>query len=51
LGLASNPIPIKAALAMLGRDSGQLRLPLVSLEPALADRLKLALEAYGLPVA
>jgi len=51
LGLASNPIPIKAALAMLGRDSGQLRLPLVPLEPALADRLRLALEAYGLPVA
>jgi 4-hydroxy-tetrahydrodipicolinate synthase len=50
LGLASNPIPIKAALAMLGRDSGDLRLPLVALEPALADRLRLALEAYGLPV-
>jgi 4-hydroxy-tetrahydrodipicolinate synthase len=51
LGLASNPIPIKAAMAMLGRDSGQLRLPLVALEPPLADRLRLALEAYGLPVA
>jgi len=48
LGLASNPIPIKAALAMLGRDTGEVRLPLVTLEPAAADRLREALAAYGL---
>ena len=48
LGLASNPIPIKAAMAMLGRDTGQVRLPLVSLEPPLADKLRQVLTAYGL---
>ena len=31
LGLASNPIPIKAAMRMLGRDTGDVRLPLVPL--------------------
>ena len=50
LGLASNPIPIKAALAMLGRDTGEVRLPLVPLEPPLAARLRQVLEAYGLPL-
>jgi 4-hydroxy-tetrahydrodipicolinate synthase len=48
LGLASNPIPIKAALAMLGRDTGDVRLPLVPLEPLLAARLRDVLAAYGL---
>lgn len=48
LGLASNPIPIKAALAMLGRDTGEVRLPLVPLEPPLAEKLKRAIAAYGL---
>ncbi len=50
LGLASNPIPIKAALAMLGRDTGDVRLPLVTLEAPLADRLRQVLVAYGLDV-
>jgi 4-hydroxy-tetrahydrodipicolinate synthase len=50
LGMASNPIPIKAAMAMLGRDTGEVRLPLVPLEPALADKLRGLLRAYGLPV-
>ena len=48
LGLASNPIPIKAAMAMLGRDSGEIRLPLVPLEAGLADKLRGVLRAYGL---
>jgi len=48
LGLASNPIPIKAAMAMLGRDTGDVRLPLVPLEAPLAARLRQALTAYGL---
>jgi 4-hydroxy-tetrahydrodipicolinate synthase len=48
LGLASNPIPIKSAMAMLGRDTGEVRLPLVALEPALADKLRVALRDYGL---
>ena len=28
LGLSTNPIPIKAAMQMLGRDTGDLRMPL-----------------------
>jgi 4-hydroxy-tetrahydrodipicolinate synthase len=48
LGLASNPIPIKAALAMMGRDTGDVRLPLVPLEPAHADKLRRAIVDYGL---
>jgi 4-hydroxy-tetrahydrodipicolinate synthase len=50
LGLASNPIPIKAAMAMVGRDTGDIRLPLVPLEPQLAEKLRGLLTAYGLPV-
>jgi len=50
LGLASNPIPIKAAMAMLGRDTGEIRLPLVPLDPPLADKLRAVLAAYGLSV-
>jgi 4-hydroxy-tetrahydrodipicolinate synthase len=48
LGMASNPIPIKAAMAMLGRDTGDVRLPLVALEAPLAARLRQVLAAYGL---
>ena len=48
LGLASNPIPIKAALAMVGRDTGEVRLPLVPLDPPLAERLRQVITAYGL---
>jgi 4-hydroxy-tetrahydrodipicolinate synthase len=48
LGLATNPIPIKAAMRMLGRDTGQLRLPLWPLSPAEETTLRATLVAYGL---
>ena len=48
LGLASNPIPIKSALAMMGRDTGDVRLPLVNLEKPLQDKLRGVLRDYGL---
>ena len=48
LGLASNPIPIKRALALVGRDSGEVRLPLVPLEPQLEPRLRAVLREFGL---
>jgi len=48
LGLASNPIPLKAAMQLLGRDTGELRLPMTSLEPAGVTKLKQSLAAYGL---
>jgi 4-hydroxy-tetrahydrodipicolinate synthase len=48
LGLATNPIPIKAAMKMLGRDPGELRLPMTPLEDAGMTRLKKTLADYGL---
>jgi 4-hydroxy-tetrahydrodipicolinate synthase len=48
LGLSTNPIPIKAAMKMLGRDPGELRLPMTSLEDAGMTRLKKTLSDYGL---
>ena len=32
LGLSTNPIPIKAAMELLGRDTGELRMPLTPLD-------------------
>lgn len=48
LGLATNPIPIKAAMRLLGRDSGELRLPMTPLDESAADRLRQTLQHYGL---
>ena len=48
LGLATNPIPIKAAMQMVGRDSGQLRLPMTPLDDSQADQLRETLFAFGL---
>jgi 4-hydroxy-tetrahydrodipicolinate synthase len=43
-----NPTGPKAALALLGRCSGELRLPLVPASPGLVERLRVALAAEGL---
>jgi len=48
LGLATNPIPIKAAMKLLGRDSGELRLPMTPLDEAGEAKLRVTLGAYGL---
>lgn len=48
LALATNPIPIKAAMKMLGRDSGELRLPMTPLGPNEEHRLRKTLADYGL---
>ena len=48
LGLSTNPIPIKAAMQLLGRDPGELLLPMTSLEVPLVEKLKASLTAYGL---
>lgn len=48
LGLATNPIPIKAAMKLLGRDPGELRLPMTELEDDGIKRLKKTLVHYGL---
>ena len=48
LGLATNPIPIKIAMRMLGRDTGELRMPLTPLSPAEENKLRATLSRYGL---
>jgi 4-hydroxy-tetrahydrodipicolinate synthase len=48
LGVATNPIPIKAAMKMLGRGSGELRLPMCPLDPAGEARVRKTLQEYGL---
>lgn len=47
LSLATNPIPVKGAMKLLGRDSGQLRLPMTELEESEFARLRMVLENYG----
>lgn len=48
LGLATNPIPIKAAMQLLGRDTGEIRLPMTPLDDAGLKRLRQTLTGYGL---
>jgi 4-hydroxy-tetrahydrodipicolinate synthase len=48
LGLATNPIPIKAAMQMLGQDTGELRLPMTPLDSAGQAKLRKTLTDYGL---
>jgi len=48
LGLSTNPIPIKAAMRILGRDTGELRLPMTPLSDAEEPKLQKTLSVYGL---
>lgn len=48
LGLSTNPIPIKAAMQILGRDTGELRLPMTPLDSQALESLKSTLKEYGL---
>jgi len=48
LGLATNPIPIKAAMRLLGRDTGELRMPMTPLSESDEARLRKTLGVYGL---
>jgi len=48
LSLATNPIPIKAAMKLLGRDTGELRLPMTPLNADQEGRLRQTLANYGL---
>lgn len=48
LGLATNPIPLKAAMAELGRDSGEMRLPMTRLPANQMSALRESLRAYGM---
>lgn len=48
LGLATNPIPIKAAMAMLNLASEEMRLPMTAMEESKKAILEQTLENYGL---
>jgi 4-hydroxy-tetrahydrodipicolinate synthase len=48
LGVTVNPIPIKAALNMLGLPAGPLRLPLVSADSEQSESIRSALSTFGL---
>lgn len=51
LSVTTNPIPLKAALEMLGLAPDRLRLPLVSADPEQRAAVRSALEGIGLSVA
>lgn len=44
----TNPIPVKTSLALMGKMDGEMRLPLCPMAPANLEKLKMALQAYGL---
>jgi 4-hydroxy-tetrahydrodipicolinate synthase len=48
LGVATNPIPIKTAMKLLGRGTGELRLPMCPLDAAGEQRIRQTLVQYGL---
>ncbi|MEZ5941256.1 MAG: 4-hydroxy-tetrahydrodipicolinate synthase [Planctomycetaceae bacterium] len=48
LGLATNPIPVKAAMQILGMDTGEVRLPLTPLSESDMGKLTGTLTTYGL---
>ncbi|HEX3146510.1 MAG TPA: 4-hydroxy-tetrahydrodipicolinate synthase [Gemmataceae bacterium] len=48
LGVATNPVPLKAALALLGRGTGELRLPMTPLDDAGREKVRKTLVQYGL---
>ncbi|MBQ4142042.1 MAG: 4-hydroxy-tetrahydrodipicolinate synthase [Thermoguttaceae bacterium] len=48
LSLATNPIPVKAAMKLLGMDTGELRLPLTPLDEKQEASLIETLKRYGL---
>ena len=43
-----NPIPVKAAMNMMGKGVGPLRMPLTEMEPQNQEKLKMAMTAYGI---
>jgi len=46
--IETNPIPVKTALALMGRISEEFRLPLCAMADANKEKLKKALKDYGL---
>ncbi|MFG0251974.1 MAG: dihydrodipicolinate synthase family protein, partial [Phycisphaerales bacterium JB038] len=50
MSLATNPIGVKTALELLGRDSGAMRLPLTPATAEVRATCRMLLESMGLPV-
>ena len=48
LSVATNPIPIKTAMKLVGRGSGELRLPMCALDAAGEAKIRQTLVDYGL---
>jgi 4-hydroxy-tetrahydrodipicolinate synthase len=48
LGAATNPIPIKTAMKLLGRGNGEMRLPMCPMDPAGENKVRQTLVNYGL---
>ena len=48
LGVATNPIPLKAAMKLLGRSNGEMRLPMCPIDAAGEAKVKQTLINYGL---
>lgn len=46
-----NPIPVKKAVELMGLCGGTLRMPLTEMEPKNVERLKKAMEDYGIQLA
>ena len=43
-----NPIPVKTGLNLMGKEVGPLHMPLSQMEPANVERLKTAMQNYGI---
>jgi 4-hydroxy-tetrahydrodipicolinate synthase len=48
LFIETNPVPVKTALALMGRIENELRLPLCQMSEANTDKLKKVMSRYGL---
>ena len=48
LGIATNPIPVKAAMQLVGRDTGEMLLPMTPLDADEMEVLRGTLSSYGL---
>lgn len=48
LSVATNPIPVKTALKLLGRGNGEMRLPMCPMDAAGEAKVRQTLVNYGL---
>jgi len=48
LGVATNPIPVKTAMKLLGRSTGEMRLPMCAMDSAGEAKVRQTLVNYGL---